>query len=116
MSLDDPTSQDAKSSADSTNANSHGEVDPHPIRGSSGRRLRIVRLVIGLLIVVTGAALFVWQRHIRTEMRENLPPLDGSLTVYGLAAPVTVERDARGVPHIHASSMNDLIFAQGYIS
>jgi penicillin amidase len=49
-------------------------------------------------------------------MRANLPQLDGSLTVYGLNAPVTVERDAHGVPHIHASSLDDLIFAQGYVT
>ena len=49
-------------------------------------------------------------------MSRNLPQLDGSLTVYGLAAPVTVERDARGVPHIHASSLDDLVFAQGFVT
>ena len=47
---------------------------------------------------------------------DNLPQLDGSLTVYGLAAPVTVQRDAHGVPHIHASSLDDLVFAQGFVT
>ena len=116
MSPNDPNYQDAKSSANSTNANSSGEGDTHPTRRGAGRRLRIIGLVFALLVVVTAAALFVWHRHLGTEMRENLPQLDGSLTVYGLSAPVTVDRDARGVPHIHASSMNDLVFAQGYIT
>src|ERR1017187_513848 len=116
MSPNDPNYQDAKSSANSTNANSSGEGDTHPTRRGAGRRLRIIGLVFALLVVVTAAALCVWHRHLGTEMRENLPQLDGSLTVYGLSAPVTVDRDARGVPHIHASSMNDLVFAQGYIT
>jgi penicillin amidase len=116
MSPNDPNYQDAKSYANSTNANSSGEGDTHPTRRGAGRRLRIIGLVFALLVVVTAAVLFVWHRHLGTEMRENLPQLDGSLTAYGLSAPVTVERDARGVPHIHASSMNDLVFAQGYIT
>jgi penicillin amidase len=49
-------------------------------------------------------------------MADNLPRLDGSLTVYGLAAPVTVARDAQGVPHIRARSMEDLVFAQGFVT
>jgi penicillin amidase len=36
--------------------------------------------------------------------------------VYGLAAPVTVARDAQGVPHIRARSMDDLVFAQGFVT
>ena len=38
----------------------------------------------------------------------------GSLTVSGLSAPVTVQRDADGVTHVTASSLPDLFFAQGY--
>ena len=49
-------------------------------------------------------------------MRESLPQLDGSLAVYGLTAPVTVARDAHGVPHIHANSLEDLVFAQGFVT
>jgi len=42
--------------------------------------------------------------------------LDGSLKVAGLKAPVTVLRDAQGMPHIRAGSMEDAIFAQGYVT
>jgi penicillin amidase len=82
----------------------------------SGRKLRIAGVVFLLLVVLATAGFFLERHHIGTEMRANLPQLDGSLTVYGLAAPVTVQRDAHGVPHIHASSMDDLVFAQGYIT
>jgi penicillin amidase len=116
MSSNDPNTQDPQatiSSAEPVNADSGSAT----AKGSgAGRRRRIAGFVFFLLIAIAGAALFVWQRRVRTEMRENLPQLDGSITAFGLSAPVTVERDAHGVPHLHASSMNDLIFAQGYVT
>ena len=69
-----------------------------------------------MLVVVAVAAFFFMHSRIGKQMHANLPQLDGSLTVFGLTAPVTVQRDAHGVPHIHAHSMDDLIFAQGYVT
>jgi penicillin amidase len=46
----------------------------------------------------------------------SLFPTDGELTADGLTAPVTVERDAWGVPRITASSLDDLWFAQGLVT
>jgi penicillin amidase len=45
-----------------------------------------------------------------------LPQLDGRLQVRGLTAPVTVTRDGHGVPTIEAGSLEDLFFAQGYVT
>jgi penicillin amidase len=45
-----------------------------------------------------------------------LPQLDGKLQVSGLGAAVTVARDAHGVPVIDAANLNDLFFAQGYVT
>ena len=42
--------------------------------------------------------------------------IDGTLPVEGLHAPVTIARNAQGVPSIHAASMEDLLFAQGYVT
>ncbi len=44
-----------------------------------------------------------------------LPQLDGTATLPGLQNEVTVERDRWGVPHIRASSVQDLAEAQGYV-
>lgn len=44
-----------------------------------------------------------------------LPQLDGIISVAGLKQDVTVERDKWGVPHIRASSVQDLVEAQGYV-
>ena len=73
-----------------------------------------------MLLLLTIVGYFAARQYIHKAMREALPQLDGAIhvpgTPVGLAAPVTVERDARGVPYIHASSMDDLIFAQGYVT
>jgi penicillin amidase len=87
-----------------------------PARRGSGRRLRVFTLVFALLTLLFAAAVFAGRYYVRNAMRDNLPQLDGSLTVYGLTAPVTVQRDDRGVPHIRAASMDDLIFAQGFVT
>jgi penicillin amidase len=48
--------------------------------------------------------------------RSALPKLDGNLPVKGLSAPVRVTRDGHGVPTIEAASLEDLFFAQGYVT
>src|SRR5271170_6686203 len=48
-------------------------------------------------------------------LHRALPQLDGALALPGLHAPVDVERDALGVPHIRAHSLDDLLLAQGYV-
>ena len=71
-------------------------------------------LVISLLIVavVATAASVAW---LKQAMREQLPQLEGQLQLPGLSAPVLVRRDTRGIPHIQAATMNDLLEAQGYV-
>src|ERR1035441_4453215 len=132
MSLEDPNYKDADSPTVTTSL--RGESGTHPDEApprtdapadaespapasrGAGRRMRIVRLGFVLLVLLAGAAFFFTRHPFRTEMRANLPQLDGSLRVFGLSAPVTVECDARGVPHIRANSLDDLVFAQGYIT
>ncbi len=87
-----------------------------PTRRAAGHRLLVFCLLFALVAALAASAVLAGRHFIRNAMRQNLPQLDGSLAVHGLAAPVTVARDARGVPHIHANSMDDLIFAQGYVT
>jgi penicillin amidase len=58
-------------------------------------------------------ALTLWLRHAE---RRALPQLDGTLHVEGLTQDVTVARNAQGVPTIHAANLDDLLFAQGYVT
>src|SRR5438270_12775570 len=85
-------------------------LSPSSFRRSIVRR---VTLAIGFLVafcVLTAASWFYWAAH------SSLPQVDGTLKVAGLKGPVKVLRDAQGMPHIRASSMEDAIFAQGYVT
>ena len=66
-----------------------------------------------LVLVVAAAAAFSW--FYRTA-HASLAQLDGTIAVSGLAAPVSVVRDAHGVPHLNAAGLEDLFFAQGYVT
>jgi len=67
-------------------------------------------LAAALALIIAGGGWAYWRVH------ACLAPLDGTLRVAGLAAPVEVRRDARGVPHLRAQSLEDLLFAQGYVT
>ncbi len=72
-----------------------------------------VALALVMLLLVTAAAIVGYLRHAATAA---LPQLDGQVQAKGLRAPVTVARDAQGVPTITAANLSDLLFAQGYIT
>jgi penicillin amidase len=77
-----------------------------------------VRVVAGLLVamliaVVAAFGCAWWLLH---TMRASLPQLDGTIRLSGLTAPVAVRRDEHGVPHIAAANLDDLLFAQGYVT
>jgi penicillin amidase len=74
------------------------------------KRLLISLLILLLLIIVGGGGWLYWR------VRACLPQLEGAIQVAGLSAPVEALRDARGVPHLRASSLQDLFFAQGYVT
>jgi penicillin G amidase len=80
------------------------------------RWLRIVAwTVCGLaLLLLAGAGWGVLR--LRSAARAALPQLDGQAHLAGLSAPVTVQRDAHGVPHITAATEDDLFVAQGYVT
>jgi len=69
----------------------------------------ILRLVGGIALAVAIVFVLAW-----LTLRASLPDLDGEFVVEGLAADVTVERDAEGIPTITASTRADLAFATGY--
>jgi penicillin amidase len=67
-------------------------------------------VIVLILMLVLGAATF-------TLSRLAFPRTNGDaiLENAGLAGPVDVYRDANGVPHIYAETIEDLFRAQGYV-
>jgi penicillin amidase len=90
-----------------------GSTAPAPPR-RRGRLRRVLRgLGLLLLLAVVAAAAFgLW---LRSELYASLPQLDGELAAAGLSAPVSIERDALGVPTIRAASRLDVAFATGFL-
>ncbi len=74
-------------------------------------RIIFLLLLVAVVLVFSGgfAALY-------SVLHSALPQLDGNLQVPGLKASVTVSRDIHGVPTIEAADLDDLFFAQGYIT
>ena len=70
--------------------------------------LWIVAAVLVILLGVAGYAFYI--------VHSALPQLDGRLYVRGLSSPVTVTRDRHGVPTIEAATLEDLFFAQGFVT
>lgn len=75
------------------------------------RRLVALPLAAALCTQLACAATIVNARAERA-----LPVTAGALRIAGLHAPVTVLRDATGIPHIRAGDAHDLFFAQGYVT
>ena len=81
--------------------------------GGKGLRplFRILRLGFSLLVGLLLVALLAgW-----LALRASLPQLEGEITVAGLTAPVSIERDALGVPVIRGATREDVARATGYV-
>jgi penicillin amidase len=83
---------------------------PSSPRTSGLRRLLTASVSFIVLAVLCAGA------YLYSVARRALPQLDGELTVAGLSAPVTVTRDQHGMPMIEAANLQDLFFAQGYVT
>lgn len=72
------------------------------------RKLKICLVVAAalLLVLVLGTYAF---------MRRSLAPLDGEISLTNLSAPVKVQRDTYGIPHVFAQNKSDAFRALGYV-
>ena len=73
------------------------------------RKLVLTLAAILLLAVLLPGGAFYWR------LRHALPQYDGEVKLTGLHQPVRILRDERAVPHIYAQSLDDLLFAQGFV-
>jgi penicillin G amidase len=80
------------------------------------RWLRVFAWAALCLVVLATSAVAFGLLWLRSVTRAALPVLDGDIHLAGLSAPVTVRRDAHGVPHIEAATQEDMFVAQGYVT
>ena len=78
------------------------------------RSKKVTRIVIPVVVVVLALVIVGGYMWFYGLTRAPLPQHDGELTIDGLHDTVQILRDEWGVPHIYASNMHDLYFAQGY--
>lgn len=77
------------------------------------------RLLIGVVIiaiVITAGGTFYFKSYLPNVVApQSFPQTNGQIHLQGLDGPVDVYRDQMGIPHIYATTLHDLFFAQGYV-
>jgi penicillin amidase len=79
-------------------------------RRSPARRILYYSVCALLAILLAAVWWLCW------IARSPLPQLDGSVSMPGISSKVRVVRDERGVPTLEAATLEDLFFAQGYVT
>jgi penicillin amidase len=84
-----------------------------PVSSPHGRRIwkisaLIVTACLAVVAIVAGCLLSI--------ARSALPEVDGTISVSGISGPVSVIRDNYGVPTIETATLDNLFFAQGYVT
>lgn len=74
------------------------------------RSIWLLRVLCGLIVIVALLLLAGW-----LTLRASLPPLDGTRVAPLLSSPLTIERDALGVPTLRGSNRLDMAYATGYV-
>jgi penicillin amidase len=99
--------------ADSTQA-------PRKPAASASQSARLKKLktllvfTVGLVVLMlVGSVAGVWV--FTDALHASYPQTSGTLGIKGLSAPVTVQRDANGIPQIYAHTSADLFLAEGYV-
>jgi penicillin amidase len=74
-------------------------------------------IAIVVLALLAGAGGFYYFKSYlpNTVAPQSFPQIDGQIHLQGLDGPVDIYRDTMGIPHIYASSIHDLFFAEGFV-
>ncbi len=77
-------------------------------------RLLIGVVIIALLLVAGG--LYYFKSYLPTKVApQSFPQISGVIHLQGLDGTADIYRDKMGIPHIYATTLHDLFFAQGYV-
>ncbi len=76
--------------------------------------LRRLLTSLGLLVAVAVVAFGAYAGYVALAVHSGVSAVDGTRAGVPVLQPVTIARDARGVPHVRAASAHDLFVAEGY--
>jgi penicillin amidase len=79
-----------------------------------GRWIRRIALALGAVVGIVIVLVALYAGRAAWASRSGVAHFDGTQTGVPVDGPVTIARDARGVPHIRAGSVHDLFVAEGY--
>jgi penicillin amidase len=79
-------------------------------RGRRGQIALLPLLMLLLVLTILAGGIGGWR-----WLSTSLPVTEGEIKVLGLAQPVTITRDAQGIPSIRAESEADAYFALGFV-
>lgn len=77
-------------------------------------KLERVLKILGLIAVLTILVAAIVGGWFYSQLAGSLPQVDGEIVIEGISAPVSIKRDALGVPRIEAENRIDLAFATGF--
>src|ERR1700736_6954486 len=80
----------------------------------AGRLIRRGALALAALAGVVALLVLLYVARVAIASRTAVAAVDGTRAGMPVEGPVTIARDARGVPHVRAGSLHDLIVAEGY--
>jgi penicillin amidase len=80
----------------------------------AGLLVRRVALSVGALVGLLVLLLIVYGAHVAWAARTGVAAVEGTRTGVPVDGPVTIARDDRGVRHVRAGSLHDLMVAEGY--
>ncbi|HEY0613328.1 MAG TPA: penicillin acylase family protein [Candidatus Elarobacter sp.] len=80
----------------------------------AGRFFRRAALAVGALVGLVLLLALLYAGRVAFAARTAVASAEGTRAGMPVDGPVTIARDARGVPHIRAGSVHDLFVAEGY--
>jgi penicillin G amidase len=80
----------------------------------AGRFVRRAALVAGALVGLVLLLALLYAGRVAFAARTAVASVEGTRTGMPVEGPATIARDARGVPHVRAGSVHDLLVAEGY--
>jgi len=88
---------------------------PSPAEPGRLRKLKVLLALAVALVLVLVVGSVVGVQAFTSALHASYPQTSGTLKIAGLSAPVTVQRDANGIPQLYAQTSADLFLAEGYV-